>query len=140
MALTVTLDDLAEALGVHIVTLAKTYRKIEGFPTAHIIKRCLRFSEAEAKAFVKANRKHIKTLMAEARAAYAAEESAISPFNALAVRFIRGEFASPEQRQAIALKRLVARQLKPKTHRISLVHDWMQDEGRWPQHKPQETA
>lgn len=47
--------------------------------------------------------------------------------NDLHRRFTAGEFATPEQRQQIALKRLAARTTQPKTTRITIIPDWMKE-------------
>lgn len=51
-----------------------------------------------------------------------------SRFNTLLVQFNRGAFLPPAQQQALAFKKLVARQTQPQTTRIQLIPDWMQDD------------
>lgn len=47
-------------------------------------------------------------------------------------RLTAGEFATAEQKQQFAMKRLVARTLKPKTHRITIIPDWMREDDYQP--------
>lgn len=50
--------------------------------------------------------------------------------NPLCKAIAMGAFLPPADRQALEFRKLVARTTQPKTTRIRLVHDWMQEDGR----------
>jgi len=123
----IRMDEIAERLGVHPTALIRVYRKIPGFPPSRVVKARMWFERQAALSFIAANQPRIRALMKAARDAQTAEGRHITPFNAAALRFVTGEFATAEQKREREFRRLVARNCKPKTVRVRLVPDWCRD-------------
>ena len=115
-------------------TFKKAMPFIDGFPAPvfassgrQIGKPRYRKQQFEAWAEGKDLREVMKAALALANQRSDAPTASAAQSIDLHRRFTAGEFATPEQRQQIALKRLVARTTKPKTTRVSIIPDWMRE-------------
>lgn len=105
-----TQREIAELLDIKRSHAALAIPRIADFPPFEHIGRLRRYSVAKVKAWAKG--KDVKAIVADKIALVYAVQAGYQPslFNQRAQQFLRGRFASAEQRHHHELKKLVARQ------------------------------
>lgn len=118
----------ADLLGVNCVPFGKARQLLPEFPAGKRWRRQLWFSRPDVEAWMQG--RDVPALIKAALSANRRElRVSISPFNALALRMLRGEFDPPERRARHDLKRLAARHChKTPPIRVRVQADWHVDE------------
>ena len=128
--------DAADILGINRSVLSVALPLIDDFPKTRRVGKQRRYLRSEIIAWAKG--KDVKRITQEAwnrrrrpnghiiNSSFDLEAARAKTL-ALSKRLFAGEFATAEQRDAFALRRLTAKTCKPKTVRICITPDWMTD-------------
>jgi predicted DNA-binding transcriptional regulator AlpA len=126
-----TQAEVAELLGVNRHMLSKAAPYLQGFPSAgQIGGHRRRYQRAEILAWREGRDVKAEVSAAGSLARAGQPDAEETAFNQLSRAFLVGAYDSPQQRDTVEFKKLVARQCKKPGGRlvITIVPDWMQDQ------------
>lgn len=127
-----TQKQVAELWGIHPRTLSKAIPYLNGFPASKSEKTGRggrkQYDTRAVLAWAKKRNlvDEIRQALARHRSCTDADETTTQRLH-LSRRFLAGDFDPKAKRQRHELRKLTSRITQPKTHRVTLVHDWMTD-------------
>lgn len=132
---------VAEMMGVHKTEFGRLRVFLPAFPAMKKIGKTRFFRKADIMAWMQAN--DFRALIKQARSLEHARtrrpqvgrnqplspetEAAIARSLALSRRWLAGEFATAEQKQAHALRKRAAKTVPPQTHTVRVAAQWYRD-------------